>query len=85
MGCGTTKDGKVAGCSSGGCSSGGCNRMNVMDWFADMPISFNENFNIVEVSFKRGSRKGYYRNPTQLDLEKGQIIVVEAAQGYDQR
>ena len=56
MGCGTTKDGNVAGCSSGGCSSGGCNRMNVMDWFADMPISFNENFNIVEVSFKRGSR-----------------------------
>ena len=83
MGCGTTKDGKVAGCSSGGCSSGGCNRMNVMDWFADMPISFNENFNIVEVSFKSGSRKGYYRNPAQLDLEKGQIIVVEAAQGYD--
>lgn len=87
MGCGTcttAKDGIVAGCQSkGGCSSGGCNRMNVMDWFADMPLSFNENFNIVEISFKKGSRKGFYRNTQNLELHKGQVVVVEAAQGYD--
>lgn len=87
MGCGTcttAKDGIVAGCQSkGGCSSGGCNRMNVMDWFADMPLSFNENFNIIEVSFKKGARKGFYRNNTNIDLHKGQVVVVEAAQGYD--
>jgi cell fate regulator YaaT (PSP1 superfamily) len=82
--CTTAKDGVVAGCrTKGGCSSGGCNRMNVMDWFADMPISFNENFNIIEVSFKKGARKGFYRNPHNLDLHKGQLVVVEAAQGYD--
>ena len=82
--CTTAKDGVVAGCQTkGGCSSGGCNRMNVMDWFADMPISFNENFNIIEVSFKKGSRKGFYRNTSQFDLRKGQLVVVEAAQGYD--
>lgn len=69
--------------TKGGCSSGSCNRMNVMDWFADMPLSFNENFNIVEVSFKNGSRKGFYRNTQNLDLQKGQLVVVEAAQGYD--
>ena len=57
--------------------------MNVMDWFADMPISFNENFNIIEVSFKKGSRKGFYRNPANLDFNKGELVVVEAAQGYD--
>ena len=58
--CTTAKDGIVAGCqTTGGCSTGGCNRMNVMDWFAEMPISFNENFNIIEVSFKKGSRKGF--------------------------
>lgn len=82
--CGTGKDGAVSGCGSGGsCSSGGCNRMNVMDWFADMPISFNENFGIIEVSFKNGSRKGFYRNVSSISLEKGQLVVVEAAQGYD--
>jgi len=82
--CTTPKDGVVAGCqTSGGCSSGGCNRMNVFDWFADMPISFNENFNIVEVSFKKGARKGFYRNPGKLELHKGQQLIVEAAQGYD--
>ncbi len=82
--CTTAKDGVVSGCQTkGGCSSGGCNRMNVMDWFADMPISFNENFNIIEVSFKKGSRKGFYRNNGNLDLRKGQLVVVEAAQGYD--
>ncbi|MES2620656.1 MAG: regulatory iron-sulfur-containing complex subunit RicT [Bacteroidota bacterium] len=82
--CTTAKDGIVAGCQTkGGCSTGGCNRMNVMDWFADMPISFNENFNIIEVSFKKGSRKGFYRNSGQFDLQKGQLVVVEAAQGYD--
>lgn len=74
---------KVPGCSSGGCSTGGCNRMNVMDWFADMPISFNENYNIAEISFKSGSRKGFYRFTSDIDLHKGQLVVVEAAQGYD--
>lgn len=82
--CGTGKNGEAAGCQSkGGCSSGGCNRMNVMDWFADMPISFNENFGIIEVSFKSGSRKGFYRNVSNIALEKGQLVVVEAAQGFD--
>lgn len=82
--CTTAKDGVVAGCQTkGGCTSGGCNRMNVFDWFAEMPISFNENFNIVEVSFKKGSRKGFYRNTKNLELVKGQLVVVEAAQGYD--
>ena len=57
--------------------------MNVYDWFTDIPISFNENFNIVEVSFKKGARKGFYRNTSNLELHKGGLVVVEAAQGYD--
>ena len=57
--------------------------MNVFDWFTDIPISFNENFNIVEVSFKKGARKGFYRNPSNFELHKGGLVVVEAAQGYD--
>ncbi|MFN8285405.1 MAG: regulatory iron-sulfur-containing complex subunit RicT [Chitinophagales bacterium] len=82
--CTTPKDGIVAGCQTkGGCSSGGCSRMNVFDWFADMPISFNESFNIVEISFKKGARKGFYRNTANISMVKGQLVVVEAAQGFD--
>lgn len=86
MGCGScgTATGGEQGCQSkGGCSTGGCNKNNVYDWLADMPLSFNENFNIIEVAFKKGSRKGFYRNSANLSLTKGQLIVVEAAQGYD--
>jgi cell fate regulator YaaT (PSP1 superfamily) len=75
---------KVAGCgSSGGCSSGGCNRLNVFDWLTDLPRSFNDSYNVIEVSFKNGARKGYYRNTSNLELYRGQLVVVEAAQGYD--
>jgi cell fate regulator YaaT (PSP1 superfamily) len=83
MGCSTSGE-KVAGCGSeGGCSSSGCNKSNVYDWFSFMPHSPFENFNIIEVSFKNGARKGFYRNNNQLELFKGQLIVVEAAQGFD--
>lgn len=83
--CGVVTNGKVQGCGSGGgCSTGGCNRMNVFDWFADMPITFSEKvFNVVEVSFKNGARKGYFRNINYLELMKGDLVVVEAAQGFD--
>ncbi len=77
------KDGESSGCGSGGCSTGGCNKHNVYDWFLNIPLSFNENYNVVEVSFKKGARKGYYRNIDSLELVNGQLVVVEAVQGYD--
>lgn len=74
----------TGGCgSSGGCSSGGCNKMNTFDWFADIPLSDQYNYNLVEISFKNGSRKGFYRNDKKLDLFRGQHVVVDASQGYD--
>jgi len=74
----------TAGCgSSGGCSSGGCNKMNTFDWFADIPLSDNYNFNLVEISFKNGSRKAFYRNDKKLDLFRGDFVIVDASQGYD--
>jgi cell fate regulator YaaT (PSP1 superfamily) len=74
----------TGGCGkSGGCSSGGCNRVNTYDWFADIPLSDNYNFNLVEISFKNGSRKAFFINENKLDLYKGDMVVVEAAQGYD--
>lgn len=83
--CGTGVDGKPAGCgSSGGCSSGGCNRLNVFNWLADIPLSEHSTpFDIIEVSFNRGSRKDFYRNVSALPLEKGQLIAVEGVSGFD--
>ncbi len=83
--CGTVTNGKVGGCGSGGgCSTGGCNRLNVYDWFADLPISFSEKvFNVVEISFKYGARKGYFRNANYLELMKGDLVVVDTGTGFD--
>jgi len=78
-----TKDGKPAGCASNGdCTTGGCNRLNVYDWLADLPYSVQQNpFKVIEVSFKNGSRKGFYRNANNIDCHTGDSIVVEAATG----
>lgn len=83
--CGTGASGKPAGCkSNGGCSSGGCNRMNVFDWLSDLPLHDSAKpFGIIEVSFKKGSRKDFYRNNTHLILEKGQMIALEGVSGFD--
>lgn len=57
--------------------------MNVFDWFSGMPLSPFDRFPMIEVSFKKGMRKGFYRNTHQLDLVRGQLVVVESSQGYD--
>ena len=83
--CGTGANGKPAGCkSNGGCSTGGCNRMNVFDWLSDLPLHDGAKpYNVIEVSFNKGSRKDYFRNTTPHILEKGQMISVEGVGGYD--
>ena len=58
--------------------------MNVFDWFADIPVYFQDkSANVVEVSFKNGARKGYFRNNQHFDLVRGDLVVVETAQGTD--
>ncbi len=73
MGCGSCGTSKPGGCqSNGGCSTGGCNRLNVHDWLLNLPFSDPESScKIVEVSFKQGSRKEYFRNATLQFFEKG--------------
>lgn len=89
MGCGScssSKDGgKPGGCkSNGGCSTGGCNRLNVHDWLLNLPFSDPEsNCKIVEVSFKQGSRKDFFRNTTLQYFEKGDYVSVEGVSGFD--
>ncbi|MFT3909995.1 MAG: regulatory iron-sulfur-containing complex subunit RicT [Ferruginibacter sp.] len=83
--CGTSKDGAPGGCQShGSCASGGCNRMNVHDWLANLPFSDPEsNCRIVEISFNNGSRKDYFKNTTLHYYEKGEMVAVEGASGFD--
>lgn len=84
-GCSVRGDGeKHAGCNSNGCSSsGGCNRLNTYDWLAATEIVDVDGFDLVEVSFKNGARKGFYHNPAHTRALTGDEVVVETSSGYD--
>lgn len=82
--CGTEKSGgSVGGCNSNGCGSGGCNRLNTFDWLSFMEIPDVEEFHIVEVSFKNGSRKEFFKNQAHNRTVTGDMVVVETGNGYD--
>lgn len=51
------------------------------DWLGDIPGGLAE-FDMVEVQFKN-TRKGYYKNSTNIPLEKGDMVAVEASPGHD--
>jgi len=75
----------VAACrSNGGCASGGCNRHNTYDWIAALGIQDPEPFDMVEVSFKNGARKDFFKNPPHTRATTGDWVLVESATGgYD--
>lgn len=80
---GNSKD-HSGGCgSSCGCSTGGCNKMNTYDWLAGQNITDFEDYGIVEVTFKQGTRKGFYFNPKSISALTGDHVVVESSAGYD--
>lgn len=86
MACGSCGTG---GCSTGGgcnnnglCASGSCNKMNSYDWVSTMDLNDPDEYEFVEVSFKNGSRKEFYKNPTRCIT--GDVVLVEAnGGGYD--
>jgi len=82
--CGNSDGGMPRGCRNNGtCSSGGCNKLGVFDWLANMQLpSGKSQFDIVEIRFKN-SRKSFFRNLNGLDLNVGDVVVVEASPGYD--
>ena len=55
--------------------------LHVYDYLADTPGNLKET-DYVEVQFKN-TRKGYYLNSNHLDLNKGDIVAVEASPGHD--
>lgn len=69
------------GCASK--SNGGCNRLNTYDWLSAMHIDDPLPFNIVEVSFKDGARKGFFHNQEFTNAITGDMVVVESKNGYD--
>ena len=56
-------------------------QLNTYDWLADVPGNADTT-DLVEVQFKH-TRKGYYHNSNHLELEKGDIVAVEANPGHD--
>ncbi len=83
-GCSTSKDGTPSGCGNkGGCLSGGCNKLNTYDWLVDINLPEHEEFDLVEVSFKNGSRKTFFHNPQNIRAQLGDMVAVEAKTGYD--
>ena len=85
MGCGTCGTGKPGGCkSNGSCGTGSCNRMNVYDWLKNLPFADSDGgCKVVEVSFKQGSRKDFFRNITLQEFEKGELVTLEGVSGFD--
>lgn len=83
-GCGTSSGGTPTGCRNNGhCATGGCSKLEVHDWLSDITPDPFAKYNIFEVSFKNGAKKGFYRNDKRFDVYTGDYVIVEAAQGYD--
>ena len=80
----STADNKSAapGCkSNGNCGTDGCNKLNSFDWLSDMESLSVDSYDVVEVRFKNG-RKDFFRNVNQLDLHKGEHVVVDVPNGH---
>lgn len=82
--CGSGSNGTPKGCGNKGhCSSGGCNKHNTYDWISARDIYDPSAYNIVEVSFKNGSHKDFFINDPMAYAVTGDMVVVEATNGYD--
>lgn len=74
--------------NSGGCcmTKKGCDcrsdkKLGVYDWLSDLPETMKDT-DFVEVQFKN-TRKGFFLNSTNIPLEKGDVVAVEASPGHD--
>lgn len=87
MGCSSCSygsSGTPTGCGNKGhCTSGSCNKMNTYDWISAKEIYDPSEFNIIEVSFKKGARKDFYINNSRINSITGDMVAVEAQNGYD--
>lgn len=77
----TLDNGSCCQMNKKGCCGGTNKKLIVCDWLCDLPETVKET-DLVEVQFKN-TRKGYFQNESHLDLEKGDMVVVEASPGHD--
>ncbi len=57
--------------------------MNTFDWLSLNNIEDAVHYDLVEVSFKNGSRKDFFHNPSFTHAQTGDMVVVESNTGYD--
>lgn len=60
---------------------GTCSKLNVYDWLGDV-INISNPTDLVEVRFKN-TRKDFFRNTNNLQLNQGDIVAVESNPGHD--
>lgn len=90
MSCGSCGSGGGCGTGDSGCSgcstkagTTACPAMHVYDWLGDLGVGGpSVSYPLVEVMFKNG-RKDFYRNVSELDLQTGDFVIVEADRGID--
>ena len=84
MACSTCSSGAPNGCqNTGSCATGGCNKLNTYDWLAAYDFEDPTGTDIIELSFKKGARKEFYRNHALHPVQTKDIVVVDTGTGYD--
>jgi cell fate regulator YaaT (PSP1 superfamily) len=84
MACATCQTGSPNGCQNNGhCATGGCNKMNTYDWLSLYDFEDPTGTDIVEISFKKGARKEFFRNHAQNPAQTKDMVVVDTGSGYD--
>ncbi len=82
--CSSGTGGTPMGCENNGhCTSGRCNKLNTYDWLSQLDIFDDNDLGMVEVSFKNGARKDFYRNELGDRVITGDMVVVDTGNGYD--
>lgn len=66
-----------------GFATGGLEKLNTYDWLAARGISDDNEYRLVEVSFKNGNQKIFYEKPEHLDIRAGDMVTVDAGNGYN--
>ena len=60
-----------------------CSKFDTYDWMENIPVPDHfKVFDVAEIRFKN-SRKDFYRIPSDIELEVGDIVAVEASPGHD--
>ena len=84
MACATCGTGAPNGCqNTGSCVTGGCNKLNAYDWLSSYEFEDPTGTDIIELSFKKGARKEFFRNHPYHPAQSKDIVVVDTGNGYD--